>query len=136
MGGGAGQTSRGQGILSSVCSQAHQYQLHILGRPRETQPQREFSVSIWEGKSEDVDVCLAGKLRTLEACAFTCSFSWSWKVQKLGHHQSCCKLVFSFMTTCTSGIEIVKEYHFGITGTIWLPGWCEYVWDGVDAPLT
>lgn len=96
----------------------------------------EFSVSIWKGKSEDVDACLAGKLRTLEACTFTFSSSWSWKVQELGHHQSCCKLVFSFGTTHTSGIEIVKEYHFGITGTIWLPVWCECVREGVDAPLT
>ena len=33
----------------------------------------DFSVSLWKGKSEDVDSCLAGKLRTLEACTSTFS---------------------------------------------------------------
>ena len=28
-----------------------------------------FTVSLWKGKKEDADAYLAGKLRTLEACA-------------------------------------------------------------------
>ena len=31
---------------------------------------------------------------------------------------------------------IIKEYHSGIAGTTWLPGWCGYAGEGADAPPT
>ena len=92
-----------------------------------------FTVSLWKGKKEDADACLAGKLRTLEACAPSpFPSSQSWQVPERGHPQSRCKLVFSFRDNPSfRNREIVKAYHFGIAGANWLRGQCGWEGEGV-----
>ena len=82
---------------------------------------------------EDADACLAGKLRTLEACAPSpYPSSRSRQVPEQSHPQSRCKLVFSFRDNPSfRNREIVKDYHFGDAGPTWLPGWCGWVGEGV-----
>ena len=92
-----------------------------------------FTVSLWKGKKEDADACLAGKLRTLEACAPSpFPSSQSWQVPERGHPQSRCKLVFSFRDNPSfRNREIIKEYDFWDAGPTWLSGWCGLVGEGV-----
>ena len=95
-----------------------------------------FAVSLWKGKMEDADACLAGKLRTLEACAPSpYPSSRSRQVPEQSHPQSRCKLVFSFRDNPSfRNREIVKDYHFGDAGPTWLPGWCG-AWKIMDAVI-
>ena len=92
-----------------------------------------FAVSLWKGKMEDVDACLSGKLRNLEACVpLPFPSSRSWRVLEQGHPQSCCKLVFSFRENPSfRNREIIKEYDFSDAGPTWLPGQCGLVGEGV-----
>ena len=92
-----------------------------------------FAVRLWKGKTEDADACLAGKLRTLEACAPSpFPSSPSQCVLERGHPQSRCKLVFSFGDNPSfRNREIIKEFDFCDAGPTWLPGRCGWVGEGV-----
>ena len=92
-----------------------------------------FTMSLCKGKTEDADACLAGKLRTLEACAPSpFPSSWALRVPERSHPLSRCKLVFSFRDKPSfRNREIIKEYYFGIAGATWLPGQCGWVGEGV-----
>ena len=92
-----------------------------------------FTVRLWKGKTKDADACLAGKLRTLEACAPSpFPSSRALRVPERSHPLSRCKLVFSFRDKPSfRNREIIKEYYFGIAGATWLPGQCGWVGEGV-----
>ena len=92
---------------------------------------RVFGVSLRKGKMEDVDACLAGKLRTLEACTFT--FSVLLVLVDAGIRTSPVLLqagIFLSGQTYLRNKEIVKENHFGSASTTWLPGQWEWVGEG------